>query len=128
MESSKKITARQEKLIALLLTERTIEQACAKADVAVTTYWRWMKEIHFLDEYRAARRGILENTIAKIQSITFAAIDALERNLNCENPSVEIRSAAIILEQSIKGLETLEVTDRLDMLEALVKHKENQHD
>lgn len=126
MKASMKITPKQEKLIALLLTERTIEQACLKANIAVTTYWRWMKDTNFLIEYRAARRGILENTIAKIQSITFAAIDTLERNLNCENPSVEIRCAAIILEQSIKGVELLDLADKLEALESLIKHREEQ--
>lgn len=128
MESSKRITAKQEKLISLLLTERTIEQACTKANIAVTTYWRWMKDRNFIQEYRGARRGILENVVAKIQSITFAAIDTLERNLNCENPSAEIRCAAIILEQSIKGVELLDVTERLEMLESLVKHKAEQRE
>jgi hypothetical protein len=128
MKRSKRINGKQEKLIALLLTERTIEQACSKANVAVTTYWRWMREQAFLDKYREARRGILENAIAQIQSITLSAIDALERNLSCENPSVEVRSAAIILEQSIKGIEMLDVVNRLEMLESLVKHKEAQNE
>ena len=56
-----------------------------------------------------------------------AAIDTLERNLNCENPAVEIRSASIVLEQSIKGLEILDVEGRLVMLESLVKHTEEQN-
>jgi hypothetical protein len=128
MKSLKRINGKQEKLIALLLTERTIEQACSKANVAVTTYWRWMKEQAFLEKYREARRGILENAIAKIQAITFTAIEALERNLSCENPSVEVRSAAIILEQSIKGIEMLDLVNRLEMLESLVKHKETQNE
>ena len=126
MKTPKVLTSKQEKLIALLLTERTIDQACTKCGVAVTTYWRWMKDANFLSEYRAARRKILENTIARIQSITHDAIDALERNLHCENPSVELRCAAIILDQGIKGMEMFELAERLDMLESLVKHKEGQ--
>ncbi len=126
MESSGELSTKQQKLIALLLTERTIDEACKKANVAVTTYWRWMQDQQFLAQYRSVRRGILENTIAKLQAIVFAAIETLERNLNCENPAVEIRCAAIILEQSIKGVEMLEIENRLEMLEVLVKHKERQ--
>jgi len=118
------ISNRQEKLLALLLTEKTVDAACQKAGVAVTTYWRWMKDETFIKEFRRMRRGILENTVAKLQSITFAAIDALERNLNCENPAAEIRSAQIILEQSIKGLEMLDLENRIETLEAVVKEKE----
>ena len=121
------ISAKQEKLIALLLTEKTIDEACKKAGVNVTTYWRWMQNENFLMHYRKARRGILENTVAKLQSITFAAIDTLERNLNCENPAAEIRAAQIILEQSGKGLETLDVENRIESLETLVKQMEKNN-
>jgi hypothetical protein len=124
MKDSRQISQKQERLIALLLSERTIDLACAKAHVTVTTYWRWMQDENFVSEYRKARRGIIENTVAKLQSIAFAAIDTLERNLNCEIPSVEIRCAAIILEQSIKGIEVLDIEGRLEELEYLVKHKE----
>lgn len=120
------ISAKQEKLIARLLTEKTIDEACKKSNVAVTTYWRWMKDENFLIYYRRARRGILENTVAKLQSVTYKAIETLERNLTCENPAAEIRSAQIILEQSVKGLEMLDVENRIEMLEELVKSWEKQ--
>lgn len=120
------LSTKQEKLIALLLTEKTIDEACRKAGVNVTTYWRWMQDENFLREYRKVRRGILENTVAKLQSVTHQAIETLERNLHCENPSVEIRCAQIILEQSIKGLESLEVENRIKQLEATINNLEQQ--
>jgi hypothetical protein len=126
MKRNREITPTQEKLIAELLVERSVESACRKTNVAVTTYWRWMQDPRFLEQYRKARRGILENTVARIQSITLSALDTLERNLNCENPSVEVRCAAIILEQSIKGVESLDVAARLELLEALVNTREER--
>lgn len=126
MKRSSEISPKQEKLVAHLLTDRTIEGACRKANVAVTTYWRWMKDDHFIAEYRRARRGILENTVARLQSITLGAIDTLERNLNCENPAVETRTAAVILEQAIKGLEILDVEARIEMLELLLDTNEKE--
>jgi hypothetical protein len=122
------ISNKQEKLIALLLTEKTIDEACRKAGVNVTTYWRWMQEQSFLEQYRKVRRGILENTVAKLQSVTHQAIETLERNLTCENPAAEIRSAQIILEQSIKGLETLDIENRLEMMERSIKEIEKNNE
>jgi hypothetical protein len=124
MKTSSEISAKQQKLIALLLTERTIDQACQKARVAVTTYWRWMQTSIFLNEYRRARRSILENTVARLQSLAFTAIDTLERNLSCENPSVETRTASVILEQAIKGLELLDLENRIVTLEQILHEKE----
>jgi hypothetical protein len=124
MQNSTKISVKQEKLIALLLTERTIEDACAKAKVNVSTYWRWMQNATFMYEYRRVRRGILENTIARLQGCTHLAIETLERNLTCENPGAEIRAAQIILEQSIRGLEILDLENRLEVLESIFANEE----
>lgn len=124
MNSFYTITGKQEKLITCLLTERTIEQACQKAGVGVVTYWRWMKQPAFLRAYRTSRRGILEGVVARLLGLTVAAVDCLERNLDCENPSVEIRSAALILDQAVKGIEVLELEGRIETLEALMKDKE----
>jgi hypothetical protein len=121
MNKIRNISAKQERLIAFLLSERTVDGACRQANVGVTTYWRWMKDQSFLDEYRRARRGILENTVARLQSITLSAIDTLERNLNCENPGVETRTAAVILEQGLKGLELLDLEGRVEMLEGMLE-------
>lgn len=121
MQSMSEISPKQTKLIALLLSERTIDDACSKAKVNPATYWRWMQDTKFLSEYRKMRRGILENTVAKLQSVTYQAIDTLERNLSCESPSAEIRAAQIILEQSIKGLEILDIENRVEHLELITK-------
>lgn len=121
MQSSDRISPKQARLIGLLLTERTAEDACRKANVSVTTYWRWMRETDFQIAYRDTRKDILENTVAKLQGIAFAAVDTLERNLNCENPSAEIRAASIILEQAAKGVEVLDLAVRLEFLEEYVK-------
>ena len=125
MKGISKVSPKQERLIAFLLTERTVDSACAKANVSISSYWRWMQEESFLREYRKARRRILEATTAKLQSITFAAIETLERNLRCGNPAVETRTASVILEQSLKGLELLDIAQRLECLEDLVDRAED---
>lgn len=111
-------------MIALLLTEKTIDEACTKGKIAPITYWRWMQNETFLREYRRARRSILENTVARLQSSTHQAIETLERNLNCENAAAENRAAQIILEQSIRGLEMLDVENRVEVLEAMLANEE----
>lgn len=125
MHDFEEISAKQEKLIGFLLTERTVEAACAKADVAPSTFWRWMQTKPFKDEYRRLRRGVLENTIAKLQALSHQAIDTLERNLNCETPAAEIRAAQIVLEQSIRGMETLDLERRIEYLESVAKWEGN---
>ena len=121
MKGSTEISPKQHKLIAFLLIERTAEEACNKSQVAVSTYWRWMKEERFLLEFRRARRGIIENTVAKLQRMTIEALETLEKNLHCENPAAEIRAAQIILEQGFRGVELLDIENRLEYLEENLK-------
>ena len=75
MKGTGKISAKQEKLIALLLAERTIEGACQKANVAVTTYWRWMQDEGFISEYRKVRRGMLGINIQNLTDDTAKAME-----------------------------------------------------
>jgi len=117
MNTIRELSPKQTKLIGYLLAEKTIDEACQKAKIGVATYWRWMQDEAFLLEYRAARRVILENTISRLQSVTYRAIETLERNLNCNNPSAEIHAAQTILEQSLKGLEILDLERRLAEIE-----------
>jgi hypothetical protein len=123
-----KISTKQEKLIACLVTEPTIEKACEKAGVTTVTYWRWAQQEAFKKEYRRARRTIFENTVARLQSLTHEAVDCLERNLHCENASVEIRAASIVLDLSARGIETLDLEGRIEMLEELQRDKEKAYE
>lgn len=111
-------------MIGYLITERTAEAACSKANVAPSTLWRWMKTRQFVDEYRKIRQDVLENTVSRLQGLTHQAIDTLERNLSCENPATEIRAAQIVLDQAFRGLETLDVAIRLDHIEAVLAAEE----
>ena len=125
MKGFQKLSTKQEKLIACLIVEPTIEKACLKAGVTTVTYWRWNRLEEFKHEYRAARRTILENTISRLQVLTNKAVDCLERNLSCEAPGSEIRAAQIVLELSMKGLEILDIENRIEWLENVVESGKN---
>jgi hypothetical protein len=107
--------------IAALLTERTQADAARRANVSEATLRRWMNNPKFLRLLRAARRGVLETTVGRLQQVAGRAVEALERNLTCGVPAAEIRAAAEILNQSVKGAELLDLTDRVQELEALLR-------
>jgi hypothetical protein len=110
-------TANREKVLSALLESATIVDAALKCGLNEKTIRRYLEDAEFQKEFRAARRGIFEQNIARLQSLHAGAVDALERNLNCENPSVEVRSAQIIIEGNRKDFETLDILERLETLE-----------
>jgi hypothetical protein len=116
------LSARQEKAIAALLTEPTIAAAAKKAGIGEATLYRWLAEDeHFENAYRAARRSAVEGAIGGLQRASEGAVSALERNLTCGLPSVEVRAAVSILDYSLRGIDRYDILERLETLEKAAK-------
>jgi hypothetical protein len=126
MSDPTKLTRKQETAIGFLLTERTQEKAAEKTGVAPATLRRWLSLPAFIFAYRQARRAVVEAAIGQVQRVTSKAVRTLERNLRCGNPSVEVRAAATILEQAGKGVELIDLAERLEQLESRMAEKENK--
>jgi hypothetical protein len=114
-------TANKEKVLSALLESATISDAAIKCRLNEKTVRRYLADAEFQTEFRAARRVVFEQNIIRLQSLHAGAVDTLERNLNCENASVEVRAAQIVIESTRKDFETLDVLSRLEALEALEK-------
>ncbi len=110
-------TANRETALNSLLASATITEAAKKCGLNEKTLRRYLADADFQKEYRAARRVVFEQNISRLQSLHTQAVDALERNLTCENPSVEVRSAQIIIEGNRKDFETLDILERLEKIE-----------
>ncbi len=107
----------QENALNALLASASVTDAAKKCGLSEKTLRRYLVDANFQKEFRAARRGVFEQNIIRLQSLHAGAVDTLERNLNCENPSVEVRAAQIIIEGNRKDFETLDILERLETLE-----------
>ncbi len=116
-------TANKEKVLSALLESATISDAAIKCRLNEKTVRRYLADAEFQTEFRAARRVVFEQNIIRLQSLHAGAVDTLERNLNCEIPSTEVRAAQIIVEATRRDFETLDVLHRLEALEA----QKNEH-
>ncbi len=107
----------KEKALTALLAHSTIVEAAQTSGLSEKTLRRYLEDAEFQKEFRAARRVVFEQNIVRLQSLHAGAVDTLERNLNCENPSVEVRAAQIIIEGNRKDFETLDILERLEKIE-----------
>jgi DNA-binding transcriptional MerR regulator len=107
----------QENALNALLASASITEAAQKCGLSEKTLRRYLDDAEFQKEFRSARRMVFEQNIVRLQSLHTGAVDALERNLNCENPSVEVRAAQIIIEGNRKDFETLDILERLEAIE-----------
>ncbi len=120
----KGLTRKQEAAIVALLSHDKLKDAAAAIGLSEVTLWRYMQDAAFIAHYRAARRQAVEQATARLQRMMGGAVDALERNLSCENPAVEIRAAQLVIEQSIKGVELIDLQERLERLELILTEHE----
>ena len=114
-----KLSRKQDQAIGALLTEQTIESAAERVGVAEATLRRWLKLPEFLAAYRAARREVMEKTVAQMQQASWAASTTLIKLLGAGNESVRLRAATELLNEANKGLEILDHEERLAALEEL---------
>ena len=114
------LTARQEKAIAALLSEPTVEKAAAKVGVGLRTLHTWLHDPTFADAYRAARREAVGQAIARLQQVSSAAVTVLETVMNDgdEKGATRVAAAKTVLETAIRAVELEDLAARLSELEA----------
>ena len=108
---------REAAAIAALLAEPTVEAAAKRAGISESTLLRWLQDAAFSAEYRAARRAVVEGAIGRLQQTATQVVDALARNLRCGIPAVEVGAAKAVLDQAMRGLELLDLAERVAALE-----------
>lgn len=118
-------TNKESALIALLSTN-TVKEAAKECNLSHETLYRYLREPEFVKTYRNQRRTLVEAVIGRLQQASDQATHTLRRNLSCGNPAVEIRSAAIILDHAIKGVELTDILERLEALELANEHNNNK--
>lgn len=118
-----KLTPKQEQAIIALLSCDELQKACEQVKVAKSTLWRWLKLPHFQAKYREARRHLVETTFAHLQRNGERASTVLIKIAESTNAPAASRVAAarVILEQGVKGVETLDMEERIENLERMLK-------
>src|SRR5947209_6207019 len=96
------LTPQHDAAILALLTEPTQEKAAAKVGVHPGTLRRWLKLPSFRSAFRAARAEAFDEMVTGLHRLSHKALEALERNLVCGEPSVETRVALGIIDQAQK--------------------------
>jgi AcrR family transcriptional regulator len=107
----------KEKVLIALIETTSIREAAKKSGVSEATVYNYLQDKEFLAEYRNARRLTVESAIAQMQGAASEAVDRLKELQYCENPAVAARCAQIIFENSIKGMETTDILERLEKIE-----------
>jgi AcrR family transcriptional regulator len=111
-----KITNKEKVLVALLGTS-SVRDAAKSSGISEATIYSYLKDKEFLADYRNARRQTVESAISQMQNAASEAVTRLKELQYSENPAVAARCAQIIFENAVKGMETTDILERLEILE-----------
>lgn len=122
------LTAKQEKTLAALISSPTLAEAAKVASVAESTLFRWLNEDGFREAYRAARREAVEHATTRLQADCGVAVRVLREIAEDERApaSARVAAARIILEGAIRGVELMDLQNRLERLEAALEARTKQ--
>lgn len=115
------LSALQEKTIAALLSEPTIEAAAKRIGISARTINEWMRTVpEFEADYRAARREAVQQAITRLQQSSSEAagvLIALMRNTRAPSYA-RLAAASKVLDMAVKAVELDDIMARLEALEA----------
>jgi len=115
-----KFGRKKEAAIAALLTHRNIDEAARAIELTPSTLVRWLKFPDFVKEYRAARREVVIQSVARLQQATGAAGTVMLKLMTDPNvpAAVRLRAAECVFDRAMKGIEIEDIEARVAALEA----------
>jgi len=110
MAENSRLSRKQTRAVAALLSTQTIAQAAEQCKVSERTLYRWLAECAFQQALKAAHLAVLDNVVRRLLAGSAQALDTLFELLQAESESVRLRAAVALLEQlaKLKTLEELE--------------------
>ena len=108
---------KEDAALAALLSQPTIAEAATKSGIGEATIHRWLTDPAFKARYRDARRQVVEHAVSGLQQAASDAVAALSRNLHCGIPASEIAAAKAVLDFAVKGVELVDLAERVEQLE-----------
>jgi hypothetical protein len=116
-----KLTPKQERAVAALLTEHSVERAAASARVGTRTIYRWLDEPDFAAAYRRARRKAFGQAIALTQRYAPLAVNTLAKVMMDDSAphNAKVRAAATMLKFGRDGIELDDLAARVEELETV---------
>jgi hypothetical protein len=125
MPGGRKLPHKREEAIAALIQLGSAEKAAARCGVSERTLRNWLNDPAFPADYRQARRDLIDEAVRELQLATQAAVTTLVKLLQSDKPAVALRAAQLILDQSFRGAELLDLAEAVKDLHRQVREVQN---
>src|SRR5271170_1959534 len=114
-----KLGRKKEEAVLALLSQRNTEEAARAIGVTPRTLYRWSQEPDFSAAYREAKRSAFSQAIARLQTMTAAAVSTLGKVMvdHAAPAASRVRAASSVLDFAAKAIEIEDLGARLAALE-----------
>lgn len=116
------MTPKMQKALLALLSEPTKEKAAAAAGITSKTLRKFLDDVEFQKEYRAAFTSMVSDAVRQAQKALSPALATLEKIMKDDeqNGQIRVSAARSLLEFSLKATEQLDILERLEALERMI--------
>jgi ribosomal protein S11 len=114
-----KMSRKKEQAIAALLSQPSITRAAKKSGIGEKTLFRWLQLDEFRQAYKNARRQVVDQTIAQIQSVLAEAVQTLLNVMSdvTTPASAKVSAARALLDIGFKVVEIEDLESRIEKIE-----------
>jgi hypothetical protein len=107
-------------LIQALAAGQTVAAAARLAGLSERTAYRRLGDPAVQAQVRTARADLFARVVGQLTGSLTAAVDTLVRNLDADQPSVQVRAAVALLDHAVKLRDSEELERRVAALELLL--------
>lgn len=124
-----RLNKRQEAFLTNLLLTGNVAKASELANIAKGTGYEYLKNATFKRIYRERRSEQLKETTALLKNASIKAVNVLADIMEDEtvSPYARVQASNTVLQMAYKAVETLEVVEQLEMLEAKLLDEPEEH-
>lgn len=117
-----KLSKRQENFLSNLLLTGNVAKASELSNITRDTGYRYLKDTKFVRVYRERRSEQLKEATTLLQNGSVKAVKVLIEIMEDEtvNPFARVQASTTLLSMAYKAVETVEILEQVEMLEAQV--------
>lgn len=117
MDNSKTVSAKQARAIMAVLSGQNIDKALKEVGVARATFYAWMKQDYFYDQYCNTRKLLVDAAYRLLECNLEKASRVLIGLLDSKDERVQRQAAKDLFEIFGKHIESEELQERIRKLE-----------
>jgi hypothetical protein len=115
--------SRQEAALVALISEPTVKAAAEASGISQPTLFRYLQDAKFCEQYRRAKRSLLEAALGDLQKASSEAVSTLRGVMadTSAGASSRVQTARAILSFAIQTGELEDILRRLEAIESRLK-------